>query len=277
MTLIQRHNGELYNLLDAGIRTRDVIISSPTPENNLVKVEGSNGVIDYGTTYGPRDITCYYRAQSKDFIDFSLLRDEIFHLFRTEESFYLIEKRERGKRWLVKVGDPYSIPQRNIFGNFEVNVIGLRGIAESIDTTQDIQKNGISYNEELWGYGMGLLYDDESHKYTHTGTSFRIYNAGNVPIHPFEQRLKITISNVQGSGAFLQLRNNTNGSVFRVNEAVTSGKTIVINGPVVTINSLQEFRKTNRKYIELEPGWNDFTLTGATSAKVEFDFPFYYF
>ena len=142
MTLIQRHDDTIYDLLDYGIRTRDLIISAPTPIHHFEQVEGRNGVIDYGTTYGPREITAYYRATSYDIMDFSLLRDEIFNLFRTEESFYLIEKRERGKRWLVKVANPYSIPQRNVFGNFEIEFVGITGFSESIGTTQDIQQNG---------------------------------------------------------------------------------------------------------------------------------------
>src|SRR5699024_7084005 len=183
--------------------------------HHFEEVEGGNGVIDYGTTYGPREITCYYRAQSSSITGFSLLRDEIFQLFRTEKSFYLIEKRERGKRWLVKVANPFAIPQRNVYGDFEVEFIGLRGVSESIGTTQDIQKNGINANDGLWGFGMGLEAVDESLIYTHNATvnkPFFIYNAGDVSIHPFEQKFKMTISNVRGSTERFQITNLTNGS-----------------------------------------------------------------
>src|SRR5699024_8449640 len=110
----------MYDLLDAGIRTRNVLISSSTPIHHFEEVEGGNGVIDYGTTYGPREITCYYRAQSSSITGFSLLRDEIFNLFRTEESFYLIEKRKRGRRWFVKVVNVIAMMQKKDYGDFEV-------------------------------------------------------------------------------------------------------------------------------------------------------------
>lgn len=277
MTYIQRKNGEKLDLDEAGIRTRDLIISSPDPIHEFGTVEGANGVIDYGTTYGPRPITGMFRATAHDREDFSLLRDEIFYIFRTEKSFYLIEKREPGKRWLVKVNNAYDIPQRNVYGNFDIDFTGLRGFSESIGTTADIDKNGLTYDSGLWQYGMGLLYEDESHQYTHTGTSFRIYNAGNIPLHhPFEEELKITISNVSGSSSYLELTNATTGDTFRVNEGVGSDKTIVLDGPNITSNGLQYFRKTNRKFITLVPGWNQFTIKGASSAKVAFDMPFYY-
>lgn len=276
MTIIQRHNGETINLDEAGIRTRDFIISSPNPVNVFEPIQGAMGVVDYGTTIGPREIRVYFRATSYDIDDFSLLRDEIFHIFRNEESFYLIEHREPGKRWLVKVQDPYSIPQRNIFGNFEISFIGLKGVAESIGTTQIIQQNGINANDELWGYGMGLIADDDSLRYTHGSRTFRIYNAGNVPVHPFEQDLKIKILNAFSSTSFFELKNLTNGSFFRLNEGLANDKELVIDGPKVEIDGLNALDDTEHEFIELNPGWNEFEINGATTARTEFDFRFYY-
>lgn len=269
----------MYDLLDAGIRTRNVLISSPTPIHHFEEVEGGNGVIDYGTTYGPREITCYYRAQSSSITGFSLLRDEIFNLFRTEESFYLIEKRERGKRWLVKVVNPFAIPQRNVYGDFEVEFIGIRGVSESIGTTQDIHNNGINADDGLWGFGMGLEAVDESLIYTHNATvnkPFFIYNAGDVSIHPFEQELKITISNVRGSTERFQITNLTNGSRARINVPLRSTDVVVYDGPNVTRNKLSFLRDTRKDFIELSPGWNNFRIYYCDSATISFDFPFYY-
>src|SRR5690625_4947282 len=147
--------------------------------------------------------------------------------------------------------------------------------AESIKTTADIDKNGLRYGDG-WSYGMGLLYDEESHKYTHTGTSFKIYNAGSVPIHPFEQELKITIDDVVGSSEYLQLENTTNGTTFRVTEGVGSNQTIALNGANITSNCTQYLRKTNMKIIKLAAGWNDLKITRASRAKVAFSQQFYY-
>lgn len=275
MTFIQRHDGTTYDLLNYGIRTRDLLISGPTPNHEFGQVDGANGVVDYGTTYGPRNITALYRATSSDITDFSLLRDEIFNIFRTEESFYLIEKRLPGKRWLAKVSNPYQIRQRNIFGNFDVDFIGIMGVAESIGTTADIDRDGLNYGDG-WSYGMGLLYNDESHKYTHAGASFRIYNAGNVPVHPFEQDLVIRIISLKNTSEPYELRNVTNGSVFRINDGLSMGQTVMLDGPNITSNGAQFLRETNRGFIELDSGWNEFEVTGGDMAVASFDFRFYY-
>lgn len=105
---------------------------------------------------------------------------------------------------------------------------------------------------------------------------FSTYNAGNVPIHPFEQELKIIITSVFGSTDFFELRNLTNNTVFRINEAVGNRQTIMLDGPNITSNGLQFLRNTNKQFIELDPGWNEFEISGADTATVEFIYPFYY-
>src|SRR5699024_6753866 len=111
--------------------------------------------------------------------------------------YYVSEKYQPGKVYRVAVDNSY-VPERysnnQRFAEAEVDcvVVGLP-FSESIGTTQDIEENGINSEAELWGYGMGLIADDASLIYTHTKNNFMIYNAGSVPVHPFEQQLKITI------------------------------------------------------------------------------------
>src|SRR5699024_6166885 len=232
--------------------------------------------------------------RAKDMMDYPLLRDELFAITSGRRPVYLRELRKPtdkrpcpdmpddkdeyvgSKRYLARLTDVVELDQQGLYGFgelvFETTELPF---AESVLTTSTIDRHGLSYGDG-WSYGMGLLYDDESHKYTHTGTSFKIYNAGNVPVHPFEQDLKITIDNVQGSNDYLQLENTTNGSTFRVTEGVGSNQTIVLDGANITSNGTQYLRKTNRQFIELDPGWNEFKITGASSARVAFDHPFYY-
>lgn len=266
-----------------GVTPLDIFISSIGKERVTGEVEGSNQTINYGAIYKGRNIKLSVYMKAKDTHDYRLLRDEVYAMFQTGDTFYVSESYEQGKRYLVSVDEQY-IPERinrnSATAKIQCTKLGLP-FAESVGTTQDIQRDGINSEKGLWSFGMGLSSDEDSHKYTHTLPRFnrmdlKIYNAGNVPIHPFEQKLKIKISDVVGSTNFLELKNKTNGTIFRVNEKVTSSKTIILDGPNITINSLQSFRKTNRKYILLDKGWNEFEIIGATGAKVEFDFPFYY-
>lgn len=261
-----------------GVTPLDIFIYSINKKRIKDVIEGVHGYVDKGFTHETRNIELIFRLESNDTRDYRLLRDEIFAYYNQDNFIYVSEEYQKGKRYKVIQVESF-IPERI---NRKVASVGLQlemvdlPFGESIGTTQDIQLNGINADSELWGFGMGLITEDEALKYTHTGTSFRIYNAGNVPIHPFMQELKISISNVEGSTSFLELKNNSNGTLFRVNEGVTNGQTIVLDGPNITSNGLQYLRKTNKQFIELAPGWNEFTIKGATKVTVAMDFRFYY-
>lgn len=375
----------------------DIFISSIDKDRITDKVEGGNRKLNYGSTYNERDIQLSILLKAHDTQDYRLLRDATYALFNKYDSFYLVEKYQSGKRYLVSADEKY-IPDRMTrrHATATINCITTElPFAESIGTSADIDNpeliplipdlwesgyittgglkaslssairlkdfydirpnkqytltaygqfgviyrefdsnyniisnhqdtdingsvtftttenarylkvyirrynypdtedinpdmvgttlkvslkqttSGINSNDELWGFGMGLIADDDSLIYTHTGTEFEIFNPG-IEIHPFEQDLTIEISDVEGSTSYLQLENMSTGDVFRVTEAVNDNQLIKLDGPNITSNNLQYLRKTNRKYITLAPGWNNFKITGATSAKVSFDTHFYY-
>lgn len=260
-----------------GVTPLDIFISSINKIRTKESIDGVNGYIDKGYTYSTRDIEVSMRLKASDTRDYRLLRDEVFSFFSENDYLYISEEYQPGKRYKVVPTESF-IPSRvnKTVSSVEIPLEMYElPFAESILTTADIQSKGLEFGQG-WSFGMGLSFDDDSQKYTHTGKSFRIFNAGNVPIHPFEQELIVSITNVTGSTSFFELKNNTTGDAFRITEAVTSDKKIVLDGPNITINGLASLRKTNRKYIGLKAGWNDFTINGATSAKVDFSFRFYY-
>ena len=265
--------------LPKGVIPLDVFISSIGKERELESIEGKSGVIDYGFLYKERNIELKLLLKAKDTRDYRLIRDEVYDTL--DRIHYVSEEYQPGKIYRVAVDNSY-IPERyrsnnQRFAEVEVDCVVVElPFAESIGTTQDIEENGINSEAELWGYGMGLIADDDSLIYTHTKNNFMIYNAGNVPVHPFEQQLKITIDDVRGSSKEFQLRNKTNGTTFKVNEGVKGNQEIVLDGANITSNGLAYLRKTNKQYIVLEKGWNEFEVNGATSARISFDFKFYY-
>ena len=298
-----RKNREPFTLEDYGVLVKDFIVPSIPLNSVYGEVDGRHGTVDYGATYGTRTITVPFVLQAHDLMDFPLLRDVLFNLVLDTDSFYIQEKRRAkklayefvdtneparmdpetanrlvgGEQYLVRLQNSFDLDQIELDGEgelvFETTDLPF---AESIGTAQDIQRDGIDADSELWGFGMGLEAVDETLTYTHEGSSFRIYNAGSLPVHPFEQELKISIRDVQNSTDYLELKNETNGSAFKATEGVTGSQTIDVEGASVTSDSLQYLRNTTKQFISLEPGWNEFTISGADSARVSFDFPFYY-
>lgn len=261
-----------------GVKPLDIFISSISKERISEKIEGIHGSINKGFTYSERNIELELLLKAYDTRDYRLTRDSVYAMFSKGDVLYVSEEYQPGKRYLITVDEqfiPERIPENQRFANAKIscNIANLP-FGESVGKSLDLQQKSANY--DLWGPEMKLIPDSDSYLFTSEKNSFRIYNAGDVPVHPFMQELKITISNVVGSNSFLELKNKTNGTVFKVNESVTNAQKVVLDGPNITSNGLQYLRKTNKGFIELDPGWNEFVISGATSAKVEFDFRFYY-
>lgn len=288
---ITKTDGQIVRFSDINVVVRDFRVSSAEIRSIYNDVEGRHGSIDAGATFGKRSIVVPFYFKSADYHSYALNRDDLFRLVSDTEPFYVREMRRHiyqsgdnkyvgGKRYKVRLSSEFDVEQMFKYGFGEIlfETTDLP-FAESIGTTADIQRNGINAGDGLWGFGMGLEAVDDALKYSHTSTTgeiFRIFNAGDVSIHPFDQELKITISNVEGSTERFQITNHTNGSRSRINVPLKSTDKVIYDGPKVTRNGLEFLRDTRKDFIELSPGWNEFEIYYCDSATIEFDFRFYY-
>ncbi|MCG6184237.1 phage tail family protein [Anoxybacillus sp. LAT_38] len=105
-------------------------------------------------------------------------------------------------------------------------------------------------------------------------TSFSIYNAGDKTIDPRELPLTITF---RGESANLTIINKTTGDTWQYTGTTVKSDFLVLDGIRSLKNGVSIFSDTNRKLITLVPGWNDFTITGASGYfEITFNFRFYY-
>lgn len=273
-------NGKKVKLRELNVYAQDFIVSSIQQDDYFQKQEGTNRRIFLGSDDVLRTITVPFFTYDKYIHNFTLIRDELFGLFGKEE-FWIREVRDEGyvsgKLYLVKLVDVIELKQTYKFSQHQLKFETTQfpyGI--SIKSTLDIQREGLT-NDNSWAYGMGLETEDDSElKYIHTGKTFRIFNAGNVEVHPFESYLKIEIKNVAGSSNNFELVNRTNNSRFKITKQVSSSDVWIIEGPVVKRNSLLATKDTTKTFISLLPGWNTFEVLGASSVTASFDFKFLY-
>ncbi len=303
---INKKDGESFTFEQFGIIVKDFVVSSIPLNSVYSQVEGRHGTVDNGASYGTRTITVPFDLKAYDLMDYPLLRDTLFDLVLDTESFYIREMRRvkklaykfvdttesammdsessnkfvGGKRYLVRLQNTFDLEQIELNGEgeliFETTELPF---AESIGTTQDIQLNGLHAEDALWSFGMGLQSVDETLRYSYNsieGQRFRIYNAGNAPVHPFDQDFKMTISDVVGSTERFQITNHTNGSRARINVPLKESDQVIYDGPKVTRNGLEFLRDTRKDFVELSPGWNEFEVFYCDSALIDFNFRFYY-
>jgi len=288
---ITRINGQTMKLSDINVQVQDFRVGSIEMRPTYIDVEGANGRISTGSTYGVRTITVPFYFKAQDLLDVSITRDKLFEMILSTEPFYIRELRRleyqngenqfvSGKRYKVTLSSTFDVDQqlKYGFGELEFETADLP-FAESIGKSSDIQRDGISPGSGLWGAGMGIISDPASRIYKHkavSGQRFQIFNPGNIPVHPFEQELKITISDVAGSTAGFMLKNHTNLSTATITSALYITDTIIYSGPNIGRNGLSFLRNTKKDFIELVPGWNTLEVFNCTSATIEFDFRFYY-
>ena len=103
---------------------------------------------------------------------------------------------------------------------------------------------------------------------------FTVYNAGNVTVEPESMFLELRCRFVQAPDGF-SIINNTTGDVFEFNYPV-NGSHIVLDRMNVRYGSVNGFRYSNRRFISLAPGNNEFEIIGATFESISINFKFLY-
>ena len=105
--------------------------------------------------------------------------------------------------------------------------------------------------------------------------TFTVYNAGNVTIEPESMLLNIHANVVRSTNNFT-IRNKTTGEEIVLKRA-SNGSHFRIRGMVISLGSLTNiFRETNRRFISLVPGDNEFEVLNGTFEKIRFEFKYLY-
>jgi Phage tail protein len=265
---IKRLDGAEYVLKDYGIIVEDFSIDSPNPRTPIEIIDGRPGFIDMGTVFEGRTMTAKLGMIAADTSDYPLLRNEIFRILDSRESFYLISEQEPGKRWLVKA-EGFSISKvLRYAGKFDVNFVSPSPYSESIGTTLD----PLTFDAEMWQIGGGLTLQET--QYTQTVSNFQIYNASDgVEIDPRYMPLKIKFV---GASTNLKIKNVTTNEEWQFTGTSNASDNILLDGVRATKNGLSIFGNTNRNLITLAPGYNDFLITGAINPfTISFEFRYY--
>ena len=105
--------------------------------------------------------------------------------------------------------------------------------------------------------------------------SFNVYNAGNVSVEPESMMLDIFVSTVRSDNNFT-IRNKTTGEEIILKRA-SFGSHFRIRDMAFSFGSFTNiFRDTNRRFISLAPGDNEFEVSGGTFNHIRFDFKYLY-
>jgi hypothetical protein len=268
---IIRKDGKTYDLFKLGLFVNSFKDGGIVLDHDPIDMPGRDGLLDGETRRKERKMAAEITIEAVDHYDYDLLKDEVYRLFDSKESFYIVRDVQPGKRYEVKCDSPFSIARIAYeLGEFPISFVAYRPFAESIGRTID----PMTFDSGLWQIGQGLIAEDT--KYTHNATSFRIFNAGDITVDPKSMPLKIKYTGMSNN---LSIKNVTTGDLWNYAGITTTAHDIITLDGVKSYRNVvgSIFGKTNWGLITLKSGWNDFVLTGATGDfKIEFDFRFYY-
>jgi hypothetical protein len=246
-------------------------IDKANPVDTLRTFAGTDGQTVDSTRYETRNITLHFVGKTKDVIDTDLAADSLSRFFADRKPYWVVIAGKYGRafeRWLVRPGQLKVNQADENWTLIDVPLVNLSGYAQSVVNSVEFESDPEAYG----GIGMGLV--QEMGTYTQTATSFRIYNPSDVEIDPLQQHHDLTIT-LSGVGK-PTLTNNTNDTSFAFTKALTATDTLKIVKVNPYLNGTQDGLDSNHGWIQLNRGWNDFTLTGLSNPKAIFDFAWYF-
>lgn len=259
--------------------------------------DGRPGRINYHSEDEYRTVTLTVQAAAEDMHDITHLRDAVNELFdgelmlremriksvkveyespgqRTGELQLEAPEYVNGKQIKVAIVNSPEIDDTTLVSTFTVEFETTESpYFESIYTTLELHDSGYSATAEK--YGLVDSIDDEKVKYRFTESNFTVYNAGNVTVEPESMMLNINANAVQSDNNFT-IRNLTTGEEV-ILKRESKGSHFRIHGMVISLGSITNiFRDTNRRFISLVPGDNQFEILNGTFEEIRFEFKFLY-
>ena len=258
--------------------------------------DGRPGRINYHSEDEYRTITLLLQSTAYDIHDITHLRDAVNELFDGE--LLLREMRIKsveveyesmgqgtgelqleapeyvnGKQIRMAMVNSPEIDDTTLVSTFTVEFETTESpYFETIYTTLELHDSGYSATAEKYGLVDGI--DDEKVKYRFTESNFTVYNAGNVTVEPESMFLKIGFRFASSEGN-LKLKNLTNGEVFEYHKPITR-RHITIDGMIIKEGTYNAFKDTNRRFVSLVPGDNQFEILNGTFEEINFGFKFLY-
>lgn len=258
-----------------GVMPLDIFVGSISKSRETETIPGRNGVMNYGFNYDSRPVRITLLAEGNDRIDYRLIRNAVFEIFDLHDVFYIEETDVPSRVLKVTIDESYQ-PDRltRDDASFDINLRTLDSVFwETKYTTLELHDTGLDATAEK--YGLVDNIDDEKVQYRFTENNFTVYNAGNVTVEPESMMLNIHANAVQSTNNFT-IRNKTTGEEIVLKRAST-GSNFRIQGMVVSLGSITNiFRDTNRRFISLVPGDNQFELLNGTFGEIRFEFKFLY-
>lgn len=254
-----------------GLHFLELRVTSPQTKANLQSNDFQDGSRQLGPVlYGARTVAADFYFEAIDLDDFELATQEIWRRLYSRNLIELRWSRMPGIKMLV-IAKPFETTRLN-WGDmkFTVEFDLPAGYRQSLVKSDQLQ---FIYDEELSQIGMNLP-NGEDLQYRFKQTRFKVYNPSDIVIDPYWQRHDLDLI-IKGQGT-PTITNLTNNYGVTLKQALTANDTLVWHGVHPLLDGKSCERASNHGHLQLEKGWNDFSVTGLANIDITFSFPFLY-
>ncbi|MFP4921058.1 phage tail domain-containing protein [Staphylococcus coagulans] len=243
----------------------------PSTNNESTTIKGVDGELPNFATFAPFSLVVKCGFDGIDVFDANLAEMKLRNLFFKRKPYYIVTSDNPCVKYAVK--NPDVSPDYGDYRavKFELTFTVYKGYSESLKNTDEF-----SLSSGDWQFEEGLLLDD-SIKYKHDTTSFKIFNGSDDVVNPIlRHKFRLDI-NIDAPNGFT-ITNKTTGDVFEYTKSIKSNKTLSLQGVHPIINGKREGINTNFNFLTLDPGYNDIEISGYKLGKTKTNwvFPFIY-
>lgn len=263
-----------------GLMGLDLNISSTAQSLTEHTLAGMPGSIVTGYQDTERSMSISARLKAKNASDFRMQRDKVYAFFKRLGTFYIAEKYQPYKLMKVRVVESYQFSRPENMQKFATVEIPLKIIGHPywISKFKSTEAKDI-FLTDYWLEGMNI---DQSKEYQFSSPEFMVFNAGTVPLKTIQEKENciITIS-IENTVTNFRLYDYT-GRYFEYNPSkdtkwnLAAGNKVILNGHSITANNTPILDRTNRYFLQLQPGENNMKIEGMSSFTITFDFRFKY-
>lgn len=240
--------------------------------NQLTQVGAVDGAIYQYKTFNNYQIPANFYLQFHNWQDYKLAKHEIIKLFATRETVRIRTDVESSIVRFVEPTIPTIAPSEatshySLFTETFDNPSGYRYSIFRSDADWQL----FNTSDQL---GMNIP-DGEKLNYHFNTTHFKVYNASDIAVDPYQQHHDLQIA-FTFSGDSFKMTNKTNQTEYAYTKASNGSEKILLNGITTTLNGKPASANTDFGHIVLDKDWNDIEITGADNVDVTFSFPFIY-
>lgn len=254
-----------------GVHFVEWTIPSVSTVNNDFEYTGKDGVIPGVINFSPFSLSLKFYYHGTDMNDLNLFTQNLKRIVHTREPYYVIHSEMPHYKYAVNKAEIEWEVINHGDATFVINFNCYKGYAESRYETNMYQDT-----KEYWQFESGHTVDEI--KYKHNTTSFSIFNGSSDRIMPFPNDHKLIISITIDAPKGFKLVNKTTGETFEYTKKIVKSEKLIIDGVHPSIKGARVGSNTNREWISLVQGYNDFEIIGEdiSNPYIEFVFPFIY-